>query len=146
MSEHIYKSHNKTLLLYHLVFPSKYRREIFSDEVCKTLKEVCDGISQRYEIRFVEIGMEEDHVHFLVQSVPTLAVNRIVTVIKSITAKEIFHHHKEVRKLLWGGNLWTSGYYVNTVGHYANEEGIRKYIVGQGAYKRLHVQQLKFDL
>ncbi|MHB8906995.1 MAG: transposase, partial [Melioribacteraceae bacterium] len=45
MSEHVIKSHNKTLLLYHLVFPAKYRRKIFSEEVESTLKEVCIGIS-----------------------------------------------------------------------------------------------------
>lgn len=82
-SEHVHKSHNKTLLLYHLVFPAKYRRKVFNKEIDLTLKEVCLEISQRYEIRFVEIGNDEDHVHFLVQSVPTLAISRIVTIIKS---------------------------------------------------------------
>ena len=96
MSEHVYKHHNKTLLLYHLVFPAKYRREVFSESVSSTLREVCIGISMRYEIHFVEVGMDEDHVHFLVQSVPTMSVSKIVTIIKSITAREIFARHKEV--------------------------------------------------
>ena len=120
MTEHILKSHNKTLLLYHLVFPAKYRKEIFSDAVAESLKDICLGISRRYEIYFVEIGTDDDHVHFLVQSVPFLSVSRIVTVIKGITAREIFSRHKEVKKMLWGGNLWTSGFYANTVSEYAN--------------------------
>ena len=62
--EHIYKSHNKSLLLYHLVFPAKYRRKVFTEEVGERLKEICIEIEKCYEIRFVEIGMEEDHVHF----------------------------------------------------------------------------------
>ena len=98
MSEHVYKHHNKTLLLYHLVFPAKYRREVFSESVSSTLREVCIGISMRYEIRFVEVGMDEDHVHFLVQSVPTMSVSKIVTIIKSITAREIFSRHKEMKR------------------------------------------------
>ena len=57
--EHIYKSRNKNLLLYHLVFSSKYRRKIFSSEVEKTLKNICVGISERYEVKFVEIGVYE---------------------------------------------------------------------------------------
>ena len=146
MSEHIYKNHNKTLLLYHLVFPAKYRREVFTEPVAKTLTEICVDISQCYEIHFVEIGMEENHVHFLVQSVPVLPVTKLVTTIKSITAKEIFIRHKEVKKILWGGNLWTSGYYANTVGHHATEQAIQKYIANQGSYERLHFQQLRFDL
>ena len=64
MSEHIVKRHNKTLLLYHLVCPAKYRRDVFTKEVEATLKEVCWGISERYEIHYVEIGADEDHVHF----------------------------------------------------------------------------------
>ena len=88
--QHIYKSHNKTLLLYHFVFPAKYRKEVFDPKVDTTLKEVCLGISDRYEIHFIEIGNDLDYVHFLVQSVPALSVTRIVTIIKSITAREIF--------------------------------------------------------
>ena len=88
-----------------MVFPAKYRKKIFNDEVDMTLKETCLEISDRYEIYFLEIGNDLDHVHFLVQSVPTLSVTKIVTIIKSITAREIFAKHKEVKKVLWGGNL-----------------------------------------
>ena len=132
-----------------MVFPAKYRKKIFDDTVDKTLKEVCLEISERYEIHFVEIGNDVDHVHFLIQSVPTLAVTRIVTIIKSITAREIFAKHKDVKKVLWGGNLWTSGYYVNTVGQYGNTEVIQKYIQNQGKdieYTKLHEDQLKLEL
>jgi len=108
------------LLLYHFVCPSKYRREVFTKEVEKTLKETCEGISHRYEIRFIEIGSDEDHVHFLVQSVPMYSLKKAIQIIKSITAIEIFKLHPEVKQKLWGGKFWTSGYYVNTVGQYAN--------------------------
>ena len=145
----IYKRHNKTLLLYHLVFPAKYRREVFTDEVEESLKIVCVGISLRYEINFIEIGMEADHVHFLLQSVPIMPVSKIVVTIKSITAKEIFRLHNEVKDKLWGGNLWTSGYYANTVGQYASKDVIQKYIAEQGhvqtEYKKIFDGQLRFD-
>ena len=108
-----------------MVFPPKYRREIFTENVSLTLKKICLGISGRYEIHFVEIGMEENHVHFLVQSIPTLSVPQIVKIIKSITAKQVFQEHPEVKHFLWGGSLWTSGFYANTVSEYANAEGIR---------------------
>ena len=148
--KHIYKCHNKTLLLYHLVFPAKYRKKIFDKEVDKTLKEICLEISDRYEIHFVEIGTDIDHVHFLVQSVPTLSVTKIVTIIKSITAREIFRKHKEIKKILWGGNLWTSGYYANTVGQYGSKDMIKQYIQNQGKkekeYTKLYQGQLNLDL
>ena len=139
MSEHVRKSHNKTLLLYHAVCPAKYRRKVFSEKVEETLKEVCLGIAERYEIRFVEIGADEDHVHFLVQSVPMMMPKRIVQIIKSITAREIFKRHKEVKEMLWGGEFWTSGYYMNTVGQYANEAVIREYVAKQGKnYRQIY--------
>lgn len=144
MSDHIHKSHNKSLLLYHFVCPIKYRRKVLTDSVSLTLKEVCLAISERYEIHFLEIGCDSDHVHFLVQSVPVISPRQIVNTIKSLTAREIFRIHPEVRKLLWGGSFWTSGYYVNTVGQYANEEVIRKYVQGQGKkYEKMHSAQLK---
>ena len=147
MSEHIHKRHNKSLLLYHIVCPAKYRRKVITEKVAKTLKEVCIGIDERYEIHFVEIGADEEHVHFLVQSVPVLSPRDIVQTIKSITGKEIFKRHPEVKKLLWGGNFWTSGYYVNTVGRYGNEEAIAKYVKSQGRqYQQIYRNQLElFD-
>ncbi|MEI6728441.1 MAG: IS200/IS605 family transposase [bacterium] len=141
MSEHIFKRHNKNLLMYHLVFPAKYRKKIFSSEIDKTLKEICIELSQNYEILFLEIGTDQDHVHFLVQSVPILSVTKIVTIIKSITAKQLFILHPEIKKKLWGGNIWTSGYYANTVGRYGNETIISNYVKNQGknyTYKQQH--------
>ncbi|MCK5082506.1 IS200/IS605 family transposase [Candidatus Pacearchaeota archaeon] len=147
MSEHVLKSHNKTLLMYHLVCPAKYRRKVFSDGVEESIKEICLAIDERYEIHFIEIGTDEDHVHFLLQSVPVMAPERIAKIIKSITAKEIFKRHPEVRRYLWGGHFWTSGYYMNTVGAYANEKVIKDYVAKQGGnYRQVYRGQLElFD-
>ena len=140
---HIYKSHNKSLLLYHIVCPVKYRRKVLSKQVEKTLKGICKEIGLRYEIEFIEIGTDEDHVHFLVQSVPMKSPKRIVQTIKSISAIEIFRRHPEVKKKLWGGKFWTSGYYINTDGQYGNMEVIKKYVEGQGRkYNQLQRNQL----
>ena len=146
MSEHILKKHNKNLLLYHIVCPGKYRRKVFNKEVEETLKNTCIGIEERYEIYFIEIGTDEDHVHFLVQSVPTNPPSRIVQIIKGTTAREIYlKKNPEVRKKLWGGHLWITGFYINTVGAYANEEVIRAYVEQQGKeYKKLYRAQLSF--
>jgi len=139
---HIKKSHNKTLLLYHIVCPIKYRREVLSDGVSRTLKELCLGIQDRYDIHFLEIGTDGDHVHFLVQGTPTASPKEIVQTIKSITAKHLFKHHPEVKRMLWGGEFWTKGYYVNTVGQYATADAVRNYVKNQGnPYTKLHQGQ-----
>lgn len=143
MSEHVIKSHNKTLLLYHIVCPVKYRRKAITEGVERTIKETCLGIEERYEMHFVEIGVDEDQVHFLVQSVPTKMPKEIVQVVKSITVKEVFRNNPEVKEMLWGGQFWTSGYYMNTVGRYGNEEVIKKYVKEQGGkYKQIYRSQL----
>lgn len=140
-SKYIPKSHNVTVLLYHIVLPAKYRRVIFSDTVDATLKDICLELSNRYEIYFLEIGTDRDHVHFLVQSVPTYSVSKIITIITSLTAREIFRLHPEVKHQLWGGEFWTDGYYTNTVSQHGNEQTISLYVKNQGVekeYKTLH--------
>ena len=77
--------------------------------------------------KFLEIGTDRDHVHFLVQSVPTYSPTKIITTIKSITAR-----HPEVKKQLWGGEFWGDGHYVSTVGKHSNEEVIAAYVRNQG--------------
>ena len=147
MSELIRLSHNVSLLMYHVVCPAKYRRVIFDDKVDEVLTEICKEIEKRYDIRFLEIGTDRDHVHFLLQSVPKLSPTQIVRTVKSITAREIFQRRPEVKKKLWGGEFWTDGYFVSTVGQHGNEETIRKYVQGQGRekeYRQLLKQQLTF--
>ena len=142
-SESIRKRHNVSLMLYHLVCPAKFRKKIFSPDVERTLREVCLGISQRYEIHFVEIGTDEDHAHFLIQSVPTLSATRIAMTVKSITARETLVRHPEITKILWGGKFWTDGYYISTVGQHGNEQVIQQYVKNQGKqYQRIYRDQL----
>ena len=146
MSSYIHKSHNVSVLLYHFVCPAKYRRVVFDDEVDAVLKEVCLAIALRYEITFLEIGCDQDHVHFLVQSVPTYSPTKIVRTIKSLTAREIFARCPQVKKKLWGGQFWSDGYFVSSVGRHANENTIGDYVRNQGQegnYHKLHAQQLE---
>ena len=139
MSEYIHKQRNVSVLLYHLVCPAKYRRVVFTEEVDSILKDVC-----------LEIGVEKDHVHFLLQSVPRYSPTRIVRIVKSITAREIFKRAPAVKRELWGGELWTKGYFMSTVSRHGNEDTIRHYVKNQGrtekGYKRLHRQELQLEL
>ena len=149
-SSYVALSHNVSNLVYHFVCPAKYRREVFSEAVDKSLKEICLGIELRYDyIRFLEIGADKDHVHFLIQSTPTHSPSEIIQKVKSITARQIFLEHPEVKKWLWGGQFWTDGYFVATVGKNTNEEVIRNYVKNQGKqdsdtieYQQLHLKGL----
>ena len=142
MSKIIRKRHNVIILMYHIVCPAKYRRAVITEEIDLKLREVCLGIEARYEIKFLEIGVEADHVYFLVQSVPKYSPKQVVQTIKSITARKIFEACPDVKKALWGGEFWTDGYYIGTVGEHGNEKVITEYVRNQGRagdeYKKIH--------
>lgn len=145
MSEYIHKSHNVSVLLYHYVCPAKYRRVIFDDSVDKILIQTCKEIAKRYERNIIELGTDGDHVHFLIQSIPMLSPTQIIKIIKSITAKEIYRLYPQIKKKLLGGNIWSAGYFVSTVGRNGNENQIKNYVRNQGKeYTKIYRGQLKF--
>lgn len=140
--------HNVSNCIYHFVCPAKYRRVIFDDAVDKSLKDICEGIELRYDwIIFLEIGTDLNHVHFLIQSTPSHSPSEIIRTVKSITARQLFQDHPEIKKKLWGGNLWTEGFFVATVGRNTNEETIANYVKNQGAEEEQGTyRQLKLQL
>jgi REP element-mobilizing transposase RayT len=131
------------------VCPAKYRKAVLTEPVDILLKQICLEIAKRYEIHFLEIGTDANHVHFLVQSIPTMKPQSIVQTIKSITAREIFKQMPEVKYHLWGGEFWSKGYWINTVGRNHGENAVREYVRSQGKEKEykelLKSQQTLFD-
>jgi putative transposase len=86
---------------------------------------------------------------FLIQSVPTYSPTKIVKMVKSITAKEIFKRALQAKKQLWGGEFWKKGYFISTVGRHGSEDIIGQYVKNQGTekkYKKLHSQQVQLEL
>jgi REP element-mobilizing transposase RayT len=149
MSEYVHKSYNVSVLIYHVVCPAKDHRVVFDPAVDAVLKEICLEIAQRYAIVFREIGTDHDHGHFLLQSVPTYSPTQRVKTIKSLTAREIFRRVPVVKKQLWGGALWSKGYFLSTVGRHGSAEVIHQYVKKQGtekAYTKLYSQPLQLDL
>jgi REP element-mobilizing transposase RayT len=148
-SRYIHRSHNVSVLMYHVVCSAKYRRVVMSAHVDEVLREACLEIEKRWEIVFLEIGLDQDHAHFLIQSVPTYSVTRIVMTVKSVVAREVFAKAPEVKDKLWGGEFWGKGYFVNTVGQHGGEAVIAAYVAGQGTqanYQQLHKGQMNLGL
>ena len=81
---------------------------------------------------FEQIGIDTNHVHYLITSAPKYAPSNIIKIIKSITVKQLFKRHPDLKRELWGGELWTDGFYVASVGEHANQDVIRAYIKKQG--------------
>jgi REP element-mobilizing transposase RayT len=135
--------------MYHLVCAAKYRRVVMSEKVDDVLRQACLEIEKRWEVRFLEIGLDRDHVHFLIQTVPSYSPSRMVQIVKSVVAREVFTQVPAVKQKLWGGAFWGEGYFVNTVGQHGSEKVIAAYVQGQGGkgeYRQLHKGQLDFEL
>ena len=143
-SNYIHKRHNVSILVYHFVTPSKYRRVIFDKKVDEGLREVCIEIEKRYEINFLEIGVDKDHVQYLIQSLPNYSPKKITQIVKSVTAREMFKKFPKLKEKLWGTEFWTKGYFISTVGKHGDEDKIRNYVKNQGQedYRAIHQGQL----
>jgi putative transposase len=127
---------------YHIVFPVKYRKALLEGDVVKIIQETACGIEERYAIEFEAVGMDKDHIHILCSAHPKMSPGQIVRIFKSITAREIFRRKPEIKRELWGGEFWTDGYYVATVGERANWETVERYVEKQGRAKG-ELRQLK---
>jgi putative transposase len=120
---------------YHIVFPVKYRKALLDKEVVRIIKETVIGIQERYAIEIEAMGMDKDHIHILCGAHPKVSPGQIVQIFKSITGREIFRRKPSVKKELWGGEFWTDGYYVATVGQRGNWRTVEEYIQEQGKPK-----------
>lgn len=100
-------------------------------------------------MRFLEIGIDRDHAHFLIQSVPIYSPTKIVQTVKSLIAREVFAQVPEVKQKLWGGAFWGEGFFINTVGQHGSEKVIAAYVANQGGektYSQLHKGQMNLGL
>jgi putative transposase len=131
MSHFVHKSHNVSVLVSHLVCVAKYCHVVFDEAVEAVLREVCLDIALRFQIEFLEIGTDGDHIHFLVQSVPTYSPTKIVIILKSLIARSVCAL-PQVKKKLWGGEFWPDGYFIASVGQQESEETVRNYVKAQG--------------
>ena len=144
-------SHSVYKIRYHMVTAVKYRKALLIPEVEECITETLRGISERYEIVIDEVGFDQNHIHIFCGAPPRMAPLRIISIIKSITARRIFKRFPTIKKReLWGGEFWSDGKYIGTVGEAASEETIRSYIKNQSIDKKvaeMRIRQLQlFDL
>lgn len=98
------------------------------EQVDMVVKDVCLENKKRHEIRFLEIGTVEDHIHMLVQSLPTYSVTKVVTMFMIMIAREIFRRCPQMKKQLLGGEFWTDGYFKSTVSKHGDENTVANYV------------------
>ena len=130
-----------------MVTEVKYRKVLLNSEVEACIKETLKGISERYEIIIDEYGFDQSHIHIFFGAAPGKAPLRVISIIKSITARKIFEKFPKLKKEeLWGGEFWSDGKYIGTVGEATSEKTIRNYIRNQSLDKteaETRMKQLK---
>ncbi len=121
-------SHAVYDLKYHVVWIPKYRKMILKGDLAKRLKVIFQEIAERYEFEIDTMEVKDDHVHLFLSAPPRYSPARVVQVMKSISAKMVFKEFPEVKKQLWGGEFWSDGYFVRSVGDKVTSDLIRRYI------------------
>ena len=135
-------SHHVFRIMYHFVWIPKYRHKVFEEPYRSVLKNIISKIGYDYNIEIVELEIPRDHVHMIVKSEPKRCPSEIMQVIKSISARNFFKLHPEIKKkYFWGGKLWTQSFFVETIGN-ANDGVIRRYVRGQ--LKEMDAQEEKW--
>ena len=127
-------------LNYHFVWASKYRRNLFNDEIIIRLKELFSEIATHYDFEIIEHQIMADHIHLLISAPPRYAPAQLMNIIKSISAKQLFKEFPLIKKQCWSASLWEEGYFVRAVGDKVTKDVIQKYV----RYQREHGQQLEF--
>jgi len=118
---------------YHMVLCIKYRKRLLlEEEKIKYIKQICSEIGNRYWFEFDAIGTDGDHVHIFVGAAPKYSPSKVMQIIKSIIAREFFRKYPEIKKQLWGGEFWSDGGYIGTVGDGVTADIVRDYIEQQG--------------
>ena len=144
-------SHSVYKIRYHLVTAVKFRKALLNSEIKSCIMETLSEISKTYEILIDEVGFDQNHIHIFYGAPPRLSPLRVISIIKSITAKKVFERFPKLRKeQLWGGEFWSDGKYIGTVGEATSEKVIKNYIRNQSLDKKEtdnRIKQLKlFDM
>lgn len=120
--------HSKYDLKYHFVWCPKYRKLVLGGNIGRYVSRVVREVAERYDFQIEELAVMEDHVHMFVSAPPDIAPSRIVQMVKSITAREVFKRFPGIKRKLWGGALWERGYFVMSSGTGTTDDMIRKYV------------------
>ncbi|MDD4468685.1 MAG: IS200/IS605 family transposase [Acholeplasmataceae bacterium] len=124
-------SHSVFMLWYHLILVTKYRREVFTDDISNRAKEIFENIATNYHITLIEWNHDSDHVHILFRSHPKTELSKFINAYKSASSRLIKQEFESVRNKLWKSYFWSQSFCLLTSGG-APIDVIKQYIESQG--------------
>ena len=122
-------AHSSYRCEYHIVFGPKYRRKEIYGKLRKDIGEILRKLCEEKGVEIIEAKACPDHIHMLVSIPPHLSVAQFMGFLKSKSALMIFDRHANLKYKYGRRNLWSRGYFVDTVGK--NERVIQEYIKNQ---------------
>lgn len=132
LSTDLRRGRNCVFLMHvHLVFITKYRRNVFTKSILKELREIFQNVCKDFSAELVEFEGERDHVHLLVNYPPKVSVSKLVNSLKGVSSRLVRKKdYPTIQQALWGGSLWSPSYFAGACGG-ASLEIIRQYIEQQ---------------
>ena len=121
-------AHTVYRLNYHFVWIPRYRRKVLRGDVAQRLEELIREVCTTRDWEVEALTVQADHVHLFVSCPPRDAPARVMNVVKSITARELYAEFPRLRRSHWGGKLWADGYYVGSAGDHVTSDLIKRYI------------------
>lgn len=128
------KNRHKFLLQYHIILVCKYRHKIFNNtEISNDIKLLSNEICDKYDVKIKYLETDKDHIHYMLETPPTISISKIVKLIKSYTTYHIWRSYDDYLKTRYWADktFWTDGYFACTVGN-VSERILKKYIINQG--------------
>ena len=132
--DYISQNHSKHLLMCHLIFSCKYRKKLLI-RYKKEVKQIFYDVAEEKDLNIIEMEVDKDHVHILIQYPPTKSILEVVRLLKQISTYRIWRqndNHIYLRKHFWKEKtFWEDGYFACSIGQ-VSKDIIEKYIQNQG--------------
>ena len=123
-------AHSKHRLMVHLVWIPKYRKRVLKGKLAKRIEELLRLCAEANDWKIMELNIQEDHVHIVMQFVPTISISKMVNLLKGKSSRIIRKEFNELEEVYWGDSFWADGYFAETAGH-CNVEKILDYVRNQ---------------
>jgi putative transposase len=124
-------AHSKYALHYHLILVTKYRRDVFTDELADFLRDCIDGFADNYGVEVMNLEAADDHIHMLFSATPTTDLAKFVNTLKGSTSRRIRNEYgDQLSDKLWGDSFWSSSYCLISTGQ-VSLDVLKQYVENQ---------------
>ncbi|MEF9908475.1 IS200/IS605 family transposase [Streptomyces sp. P9-A2] len=115
----------------HLVFVTKYRKDVFGDAMLKRCEEIMREVCAGFETELREFNGERDHVHLLVHYPPKTTLSKLINSLKGVSSRYLRAEYTgRINHIGLGSLSWSRSCFAGSCGG-APISIVRQYIEGQ---------------